>query len=133
MKNPLIYVLIAFALLATSCAKDDPKSDVEALITNLEYFNNTFDKHYEDGEISMEAEGEADSEYDELRAIANSYYESVNKINKRIKKEQQELEEGKEIDNYEEKYHEAIKEKEDELEKATEEFMENLEKIEEDK
>ncbi|MFO7878986.1 MAG: hypothetical protein ACQES0_02120 [Bacteroidota bacterium] len=133
MKNSLIYVLIAFALLATSCAKDDPKSDVETLITNLEYFNETFDKYYEDGEISTEAEGEADSEYDELRAIANTYYESVGKINKRIEEEKQQLEEGKEIDKYEEKYHEALKENSEEIEKATEEFMENLEKIEEDK
>jgi methyl-accepting chemotaxis protein len=131
MKNPILYVLVIFSLVAISCDKDDAKADVEKLITNLEYFNETFDEFYEDGEISTEAEGNQDSEYDQLRTIANSYYETVHKINKRIEEEKQEKAEGKKIDNYEENYNEAVKEKSDKLEQVSQEFIENLEKIEE--
>jgi hypothetical protein len=131
MKNPILYVLVIFSLFASSCTKDDAKADVEKLFTNLEYFNETFDDFYEDGEISTEAEGSQDSEYDQLRAIANSYYETVNNINKRIEKEKQEKAEGKKIDNYEETYNEAVKAKIDKLKQESQEFIKNLEKIEE--
>src|SRR6056297_2734080 len=131
MKNPMIYLLVVFALVVSSCAKDDAKADVETLISNMEYFNETFDKFYEDGEISQKAEGEEDSEYDKLRALANSYYESVNKINTRIEKENEKAAESKKIDNYEEKYHEVVKEKQEKIDKVSKEFINNLEKIEE--
>jgi Skp family chaperone for outer membrane proteins len=127
MKNLMIYVLIVLAFVFTSCSSPDANADVEKLITNLNYFNQTFDELYEDGVISKEGD---DSEYKKLREIANQYYEALNNINKKIKKEQAEAEEGQTIDGYEEAFEAAKKEKQSEIEKATQQFMENLEKIE---
>lgn len=127
MKKIMIYGFIALAFIFSSCSNEDPKGDVDKLITNLNYFNETFDELYEDGVISKEGE---DSEYDKLREIANQYYEALNNINKKIDKERVKAEEGKKTDGYEEAFKAAKKEKQSEIEKATQAFMDNLEKIE---
>jgi len=127
MKKIMIYGFIALAFVFSSCSNEDAKGDVDKLITNLNYFNETFDKLYEDGEISKEGDN---SEYDQLREIANQYYEALNNINKKIDKERAKAEEGRDINGYEEAFKAAKKEKQSEIEKATQQFMDNLEKIE---
>lgn len=120
------------AFMFSSCSNDDPKADVDKLIVTMERFNETFDKLNEDGVISREAPNEdEDSEYDELREIANQYYEGLNNINKKIDKEITRVEEGKKVNNYEDGYKTAIKEKEAEIDKVTEKFIENLKMLEE--
>lgn len=126
----MIYGFIALAFVFSSCSSDadkDAKGDVDKLIINLNYFNETFNELYEDGVISKEGD---DSEYDKVREIANQYYEALNNMNKKIEKERTKAEEGKKIDGYEEAFSAAQKEKQSEIEKATQQFIENLEKIE---
>lgn len=132
MKKLMIYGLIAMAFLFSSCSKDDPKADVDKLIVTMERYNDTFDKLNEDGVISREAPNEdEDSEYDELREIANQYYEGLNNINKKIEKEKTRIEDGKKVNNYEDGYKTAVKEKEAEIEKVTKEFIEKVKMLEE--
>ena len=132
MKKLMIYGLIAMAFLFSSCSKDDPKADVDKLIVTMERYNETFDKLNEDGVISREAPNEdEDSEYDELREIANQYYEGLNNINKKIDKEKTRIEDGKKVNNYEDGYKTAVKEKEAEIEKVTKEFIEKVKMLEE--
>lgn len=132
MKKLMIYGLIAMAFLFSSCSKDDPKADVDKLIVTMERYNETYDKLNEDGVISREAPNEdEDSEYDELREIANQYYEGLNNINKKIDKEKTRIEDGKKVNNYEDGYKTAVKEKEAEIEKVTKEFIEKVKMLEE--
>ncbi|MEA1873484.1 MAG: hypothetical protein U9N51_03515 [Bacteroidota bacterium] len=127
MKKIMIYGFIALAFVFSSCSSEDANADVEKLITNLNYFNETFEELYEDGVISKEGDN---SEYDQLREIANQYYEALNNMNKKIKKEHAKAEEGKDIDGYEEAFKAAKKEKQSKIEKATQTFMDNLKEIE---
>ncbi len=122
-------ILFVIAVLFSSCKKEDALKDVGNAISKMTYFNETFDTFFEDGIIETEGVGEEDSEYDKLKGIATEYYDIMNKINNNIKLEKEKLEKGKKIDNYEEKYLETIKEKEDEILKATKLFEENLAKI----
>ncbi len=132
MKKLMIYGLIAMAFLFSSCSKDDPKADVDKLIVTMERYNDTFDKLNEDGVISREAPNEDEnSEYDELKEIANQYYEGLNNINKKIDKEKTRIEDGKKVNNYEDGYKTAVKEKEAEIEKVTKEFIEKVKMLEE--
>lgn len=124
--------LIPFALiiLFSSCKKDDASKDVETAIAKINYFNETFAILYEDGVISTEAPNKDEkSEYDQLKKIAAEYYDMMNKINSNIEEEKEKLKKGKKIDNYEATYLSIVKEKNEEISKATQLFEENLSKM----
>ena len=132
MKNIVIVVLVLMAVSFTACKKQDPNKDVEASVKSLELFNKKFVEFYSDGVISKDTlEGQDKSEYDQVKKLATQYYESVNKINKNIKEEKEKAEKGKKIHNYEEKYQKALEEYKDRIDKGSQEFIMNLEKIQE--
>ena len=131
MKNILIISILALAFAFTSCDRDKADEDVDTAIVQLEQFNNKFVEYNKDGVISRDTlEGESKSEYDKLKKIASQYYETMNKINKNVKTEKEELIEGKKTHGYEEVYNEALKANEAKIEEQSKLFIENLEKIE---
>lgn len=131
MKKTLLYIpLVLVMILFASCKKEDAAKDVENAINKLIVFNNTFDELYADGVISKEAPNEdEDSEYDKLKQIASQYYETMNKINRTVEEEAEDLKDG-EVNEYEAEYKKVVEEKASEIEEATKKFEENLGKIE---
>ena len=130
MKKILLYLPIILIVSLTSCKKEDAGKDVNASISKLVYFNETFNELYADGKISTEATGEEKSEYSKLESIGSEYYDLMNKINNQVKKEKEALAEGDEIDNYEEAYKKALKDNEEKINTVTTEFQKNLEILE---
>jgi ribosomal protein S20 len=131
MKKILILGMIFTAFVFTSCQKEDANKDVETAISQLKLFNQSFDEYYEDGVISKDTlAGDDNSEYDKLKKLASNYYETINNINKNVQKEVEMLNKGKKIENYDERYQEALKTHQDEIDKHTAIFEENLSKIE---
>lgn len=131
MKKILILGMIFTAFVFTSCQKEDANKDVETAISQLKLFNKTFDEYYSDGVIAKDTlAAEENSEYDRLKKLASNYYEAINKINKNVQKEVEMLNKGKKIENYDERYKEALKTHQDEIDKHTAIFEENLSKIE---
>ncbi len=134
MKNKIIIVLIAcFSLGLTSCKKEDAHKDVDGLIKKMNYFCKKYEEFSADGVISKEAKSKKDeSEYVQLKKIAQGYYEAMNKINKNVQKEQEKLEKGKnpkKLKGYGESYQSALKEKNAEIEEATKKFNEALNEV----
>ena len=117
-------------IIFSSCKKEDAAKDVNASISKLSYFNETFEEFYADGEISTEANGEEKSEYDKLKKIGSEYYDLINKINNQVKKEKEDREEGKKVKNYEEAYKKALKDNNEKIEAVFKEFQKNLKILE---
>jgi len=106
MKKILIYLPLIIAMFTlTSCNKDDANEDVQNVIAKINYFNATFETFYADGVISTdEPDDKTDSEYDQLKSIASQYYDLMNKINKNIEDEREDLDDGQTIGEYEQLY-----------------------------
>ncbi|HXK81306.1 MAG TPA: hypothetical protein PLO05_04020 [Bacteroidales bacterium] len=131
MKKTLYLIgIITLALSITSCNKVDADKDVDNSINKMKQFNELFDKLYEDGVISKEAEGKEDSEFDQLKTLANDYYEIINSINNQIKEDKENVEKGKKSNNYEEAYKKALEDRKTDIEEVTKVFEANLNKIE---
>jgi protein subunit release factor B len=131
MKKALYMIgIFAFALTFTSCNKVEADKDVDNSINKMKQFNELFDKLYEDGVISKEAKDKEESEFDQLKAVANEYYEIINKINNNIKEDNENVERGKKSNNYEEAYKKALDERKDDIKEVTKIFEDNLNKIE---
>ena len=130
MKKTLYLIgIIILALSITSCNKVEADKDVDNSINKMKQFNELFDKLYEDGVISKEAEDKEDSEFDQLKALANDYYEIINSINNQIKEDKENVERGKKSNNYEEAYKKALDDRKTDIEKVTKAFEANLNKI----
>ena len=126
MKKLFLYLPIILIIIVSSCKKEDATKDVNASISKLSYFNETFEEFYADGKISTEANGEEKSEYDKLKKIGSEYYDLINKINNQVKKEKEDREEGKKVKNYEEAYKQALKDNNEKIEEVFKEFQKNL-------
>lgn len=120
-----LITMLSFSL--TSCDKEDPSKDVNNAIAKLSYFNETFEKLFEDGKISKE--GGDESEFKQLRQISSEYYELINKINDKVAEENERILKKKKIDNYNEGYKKALKEKQSEIDAAVALFEANMEKL----
>ncbi len=136
MKNKIIIVLIAcLSLGLTSCKKEDAHKDVDGLIKKMNYFCKKYEEFNADGVISKEAKSKKEeSEYAQLKKIAQGYYEAMNKINKNVQKEQEKIEKGKnpkKLKGYTASYKSAIEEKRAEIDEATQKFNEALKKLKE--
>lgn len=130
MKKILILGMIFTAFIFTSCQKEDANKDVKSAISQLNIFNKTFDEYNQDGVISKDTlAAEDDSEFDRLKELASQYYETINKINKNVQKEVEILKKGKKIENYDERYKDALKANQDEIDEQTSIFKENLSKV----
>lgn len=132
MKKTLYLIgIFALVLSFTACNKVEADKDVDNSINKMKQFNELFDKFYEDGVISKEAKDDKEeSEFDQLKAVANEYYEIINKINNQIKEDKENVERGKESNNYEEAYKKALDDRKADIEEATKAFEANLNKIE---
>lgn len=128
-----IFFLVVIAVAVISCGKKhDANKDVDSCIIKLKYFNNTFSEKYKDSIISRDtADNKGSSEYDDLKKIANEYYELMNSINSAISDEKKAKAEGKKISGYEKLYIQALEERKEEIDRETVLFMDNLSKIEE--
>ncbi len=128
-----IFLLLPLVLIfLTSCDKKNAVKDVDDSLKKINAFNATFEKMYTDSIISTKSltKDEADSEYEQLKKIANEYYKSINKINDNIAKEQKKVEAGdKKKAKYKEAYLKALSDKKAEIDEATKLFEHNLNQI----
>ena len=125
------FVIVALSLTTIACSKQNAVEDVERSIAKLNQFNSTFEKFYNDGVIDgINTKGDKnkdeDSEYNQLKKLAEEYYELINRINSNINEDKENVKKGKKSNGYEEKYKKAIESKKDEIEKATDLFIKNL-------
>ena len=132
MKKITYFLAIAvLSLMTVACSKQNAVEDVDLSISKLNQFNSTFEKFNQDGVIdginpTKNKEENKDSEYRQLKKLAEEYYELINRINSNIKKDKERISKGKKSNGYEEKYIQAIESKKDEIAKATDLFIKNL-------
>jgi len=131
--NKIRYFLAiaVLSLLTIACSKQNALEDVELSIAKLNQFNSTFENFYKDGVIEginlkKGEKKDANSEYNQLKKLAEEYYELINRINSNIKEDKENVNKGKKSNGYEEKYKKAIESKKDEIEKVTDLFITNL-------
>ncbi len=130
MKKILIILLPLALILLSSCNKQEPAKDLDTCVKKLHIFNKTFADFNADGVISKEKVGKKDSEYAQLKKIANEYYEALNKVNDNIAEEKEKIKKGDaKINEYETAYKQELEKRKAEIEKATSLFMENLNKM----
>lgn len=133
MKKILYLIgVILFAGFLTSCDKEDAVKDLDNSIVKLKIFNKKFQDFYSDGVISR-IKDDKSSEFNQLKDLANEYYESMNKINSQIETARLEKKEGAKEEGYEEAYKKALNERNSEIEALTSEFIENIQKLNEGK
>ncbi len=133
MKKILLIIVSLFLLFSlTSCKKEDATKDFENSIEKLKYFNTQFETYYADGVISKKSSGKGEvSEFDDLKKIATEYYELMNKINRTVEAEREDLKDGQTVSEYEKLYQELeniAKEKQDVLAKNDVEALEAITK-----
>lgn len=112
--------ILLFLLLAISCSSEvEAEKDVESLITKLTQFNEDFEDYYSDNAID-------ESEQERLYSTATDYYNIMNKINSKIKKEKEGVENGKPANGYEKLYQKAISENESTIMEEVTKFEQNM-------